>query len=45
MVGIEDLCVELGRGANPTDIAVDDLGHADVSAIGHEVEGLCLHTC
>ncbi len=26
-------------------ITVDYLGHANMTAFGHEIEGLCLHTC
>lgn len=32
------------RGSLPN-VAVDDLSHANVTTLGHEVEGLSLHTC
>jgi hypothetical protein len=37
-------CMDLTVGADSRNVAVDDLNHADVAAVGHKVPGLSLDT-
>jgi len=44
-IWIEDLGVELRGGSDASDVAVDDLGHADMSTVGDKVECLSFDVC